>query len=77
MLGLQFIYFFALEAATGQTVGKRAFHVRVVALDGTPLSIRQSAIRNVFALYRYGPDSLRVGSAVDDPHRSQATPANR
>ena len=47
VLGLQFIYFFALEAATGQTVGKRAFHVRVVALDGTPLSTRQSAIRNV------------------------------
>jgi len=47
VLGLQFIYFFAFEAATGQTIGKRAFHIRVVALDGTPLTIRQSAIRNV------------------------------
>lgn len=47
VFGLQFLYFFALEAATGQTVGKRAFHVRVVALDGTPATTRQSAIRNV------------------------------
>jgi uncharacterized RDD family membrane protein YckC len=40
IFGLQFLYFFALEAATGQTVGKRAFHVRVVALDGTPVTTR-------------------------------------
>ena len=47
LLGLQFFYFFALEAATGQTIGKHVFHVHVVGLDGTPLTARQAAIRNV------------------------------
>jgi uncharacterized RDD family membrane protein YckC len=47
LLGLQFFYFFALEAATGQTIGKHVFHVHVVGLDGTPVTTRQAAIRNV------------------------------
>jgi hypothetical protein len=46
-LAVQFLYFFALEAASGQTIGKRVFHVRVVSLDGRPITMRQAAIRNV------------------------------
>jgi uncharacterized RDD family membrane protein YckC len=47
LLGLQFVYFFAFEAATGQTIGKRVCHIHVVGLDGTPVTARQAAIRNV------------------------------
>ena len=46
VLGVQFLYFFALELRTGQTIGKRAMHVRVVALDGSPATTRMCAIRN-------------------------------
>jgi uncharacterized RDD family membrane protein YckC len=49
-LGLQFAYFFAYEARTGQTIGKRIFHVRVATLTGAPLTGRQVAIRNVLRL---------------------------
>jgi uncharacterized RDD family membrane protein YckC len=45
--GLQFAYFFGYEARTGQTIGKRIFHVRVVTLAGTPPSPRQVAWRTV------------------------------
>lgn len=46
-LGVQFVYFFALEAVSGQTIGKRVFHVRVVSLDGAPITVGQAAIRSV------------------------------
>lgn len=48
---VQFTYFFACEARWGRTVGKRAFHLRVVDLAdrGRP-SVRQAAIRNALRL---------------------------
>lgn len=46
-LGLQFLYFFAFELSRGQTIGKRRYHLRVVSRDGSPLTMRQVAIRNV------------------------------
>jgi uncharacterized RDD family membrane protein YckC len=50
LLGLQFTYFFVYEARTGQTIGKRMFHVRVGTLTGAPLTGRQVAIRNAFRI---------------------------
>jgi uncharacterized RDD family membrane protein YckC len=47
---LQFAYFFAFEARTGQTIGKRIFHVRVATLTGAPVTGRQVAIRNLLRL---------------------------
>lgn len=47
VLAGQFLYFFVLEIATGQTVGKRFMNVRVVALDGSPVTMRIRAVRNV------------------------------
>ncbi len=43
----QFLYFFALEMGTGQTLGKRFMNVRVVALDGSAVTMRMCAVRNV------------------------------
>jgi uncharacterized RDD family membrane protein YckC len=40
-------YFVFLHWARGQTVGKMAFRVRVVSLDGGPLSFGQSALRHL------------------------------
>jgi uncharacterized RDD family membrane protein YckC len=43
----QFLYFFTLEMGTGQTLGKRFMNVRVVALDGSAVTMRMCAVRNV------------------------------
>jgi uncharacterized RDD family membrane protein YckC len=55
----QFVYFASFEALGGQTLGKRVFNVRVVALDGSPVTLRQVAIRNVLRFI----DVLPVGYA--------------
>lgn len=47
ILAVQFLYFFILEVGTGQTLGKRVMNVRVVALDGSAVTMRMCAIRNV------------------------------
>ncbi|MGN6867768.1 MAG: RDD family protein [Solirubrobacteraceae bacterium] len=43
----QFLYFFAFEVRTGQTLGKRFMNVRVVGLDGSAVTMRMCAVRNV------------------------------
>lgn len=45
-LVVEFAYFFALELRGGRTIGKRVFHVRVVAENGAPATARQIAFRN-------------------------------
>jgi uncharacterized RDD family membrane protein YckC len=67
----QFAYFSLFEAAGGQTLGKRLFHVRVASANGEPLTLRQVAIRNALrvvdtlpAFYASGLISLmRTGRA--------------
>ena len=71
VLGIQFAYFFTCELHSGQTIGKRAFHVRVATLSGATPSARQLAIRNALRpldalplLYASGLISLmRTGRA--------------
>ena len=46
-LALALSYFFVCEALTGQTWGKRKMGLRVVRLDGRPLTIASCAARNV------------------------------
>lgn len=50
-LAIQFVYFFAQEVATGQTLGKRATRLRVVSLDGTSPTLKQLAIRNALRVF--------------------------
>jgi uncharacterized RDD family membrane protein YckC len=71
LAALQFAYFFTLEARTGQTIGKRVFHVRVATLAGGRATTKQIAVRTVLRvfdalplLYASGLISLmRTGSA--------------
>jgi uncharacterized RDD family membrane protein YckC len=49
-LALEFAYFFACELRSGQTVGKRVFHVRVTTASGAPATAGQIALRNVLRL---------------------------
>jgi uncharacterized RDD family membrane protein YckC len=49
-LTLEFAYFFVCELKSGQTIGKRVFHVRVTTEDGAPATAQQIALRNVLRL---------------------------
>ena len=46
-LAVFFAYFVLCEAMTGQTLGKRLLTIRVVAEDGSPLSLRSAVVRNL------------------------------
>jgi uncharacterized RDD family membrane protein YckC len=48
---VQFLYFFLQEASGARTIGKRAGSVHVVALDGTPPTLQQVAIRNALRVF--------------------------
>lgn len=39
-------YFIILESRSGQTLGKKMFHIRVVNVDGRNATLKQSVIRN-------------------------------
>jgi uncharacterized RDD family membrane protein YckC len=43
-------YHFALESRDGQTLGKRRYGIRVVAVDGSPASARAIAVRSVLRI---------------------------
>ena len=68
-----FVYWTALEVFwDGQTVGKRLMGVRVVLLDGSPVTPTQSAIRNLMRLVDFLPFCYPVGLLtilVDPRHR--------
>ncbi|HMD55906.1 MAG TPA: RDD family protein [Solirubrobacteraceae bacterium] len=49
-IALQFSYFFVWELRSGQTIGKRIFHVRVTTSSGAPATWRAIAVRNVLRL---------------------------
>jgi len=49
-LSLVLGYFFVCECLSGQTLGKRRYGLRVVRLDGRPLTIASVATRNVLLL---------------------------
>lgn len=72
-------YYVLLEGAFGQTVGKRLAGVVVVSRDGSPITFRQAAVRNLlrvvdgFFNYAVGlvvmlvtDDRQRVGDLVAD-----------
>ena len=45
-----FGYFIVLEGSSGTTLGKRLLKLRVVKVDGTPITMRESAIRNILRI---------------------------
>src|SRR5579871_6293933 len=55
-------YFLISEAAmNGQTIGKRAFRLRVVGDQGQPITIAQAAIRNLVRVVDFLPVLYAVG----------------
>ena len=47
ILGWSLYYYFALESGGGQTVGKKLMKLRVVRADGSPVGMREVAVRTV------------------------------
>jgi uncharacterized RDD family membrane protein YckC len=47
LLVIEVLYHIALESRDGQTIGKRRYGVRVVALDGGPACVKAIALRSV------------------------------
>ena len=54
-IALALIYYFALEAATGQTVGKRLLGLRVVGPDGGRAPVGSIAVRTVLRIVDWLP----------------------
>jgi uncharacterized RDD family membrane protein YckC len=50
LMGIAFVYHFALELVTGTTPGKRLFGLRVVSDDGDSLDALESFLRNALRL---------------------------
>ena len=61
-VAIQLIYYFLCEVTTGQTVGKRAMGLRVVALDGSPATAKAISARTVLRVLEMGPIGLIVYS---------------
>jgi uncharacterized RDD family membrane protein YckC len=47
---IPFVYFIVMEAMLGATVGKMALGIRVVKLDGSPISWWDSIVRNLWRI---------------------------
>jgi uncharacterized RDD family membrane protein YckC len=60
ILGWALYYFFATESGDGQTVGKKLMKLRVVRTDGSPVGMREVAVRTVLRVV----DNYLVGLIV-------------
>jgi uncharacterized RDD family membrane protein YckC len=52
---IPFVYYIVMEAMQGATVGKMALGIRVVKLDGSPISWRESIVRNLLRILDHIP----------------------
>jgi uncharacterized RDD family membrane protein YckC len=76
ILGLfffQWMYWTVFEVLwRGQTPGKRAMHIRIVRLDGSPIGVFESAVRNLLRYVDFLPLFYGLGVVVmliDPKHR--------
>ena len=56
------VYYAALEATTGATIGKRLLGLRVVMVDGAPVDGASSIIRNVLRIVDILPGFYLLGA---------------
>ncbi|MCM0647928.1 RDD family protein [Clostridium swellfunianum] len=55
-------YFIAMELSmNGQTLGKKAMHLRTIRTNGQPITLKHSAIRNLFRVFA---DMLGIGAIL-------------
>ena len=59
---ISIVYYAALEATTGATIGKRLLGLRVVMVDGTPVDWTSSIIRNVLRIIDFLPVFYLLGA---------------
>jgi len=52
---LWILYFTILEGTSGQSLGKRIMHIRVVREDGAPMDLATAFIRNLLRIIDYLP----------------------
>ncbi len=52
---IPFVYYIVMEAMQGATVGKMALGIRVVKLDGSPISWWDSIVRNLWRIIDHVP----------------------
>ena len=73
VFAVMWVYWTALEVAWhGQTVGKRAMRIRVVRIDGSPVTPFESAVRNLLRVVDFLPTCYTVGLVtmlIDRRHR--------
>jgi uncharacterized RDD family membrane protein YckC len=55
---IPFIYYIVMEAMQGATVGKMARGIRVVKLDGSPISWGESIVRNLLRIVDHLPYAI-------------------
>ncbi len=55
---IPFVYYIVMEAIQGATVGKMAFGIRVVKLDGSPMSWGESIVRNLLRIVDHLPYAI-------------------
>jgi uncharacterized RDD family membrane protein YckC len=55
---IPFVYYIVMEAMQGATVGKIALGIRVVKLDGSPMSWGESIVRNLLRIVDHLPYAI-------------------
>lgn len=73
LFAVLWVYWTAMEVAwQGQTFGKRLVRIRVVKADGSPVTLFESAVRNLLRVVDFLPVCYPVGVAamlIDRKHR--------
>jgi len=69
LIGVIAGYYLLNWTRSGQTLGMRAWHLRVVTESGKPLALRAAALRCVFGLLAWAPAALGVLWLYVDPEQ--------
>jgi uncharacterized RDD family membrane protein YckC len=59
-----FFYSWYMEGRTGQTIGKRAMKMRVVSLNGVPMNLSRSLLRNALLFLQSLPFAIAATIAI-------------
>jgi len=69
LLGVAFLFFGGFWTRGGQTLGMRAWKIRLCSADGGAVSWRQAGLRFVAALFSFGLFGLGFFAALADPDK--------
>lgn len=69
LLGVAFLFFGGFWTRGGQTLGMRAWKIRLRSADGGAVSWRQAGLRFIAALFSFGLFGLGFLAALADPQK--------